>query len=289
VPLTKFQAQIARLLAANRTPDSYLAGGAALHFKPNSKRFSNDLDYFHDSVERVATAFAADHSLLSANGYETVIEMNQPGYIRTGVFKENEATKIEWAHDSAWRFMPPVYEPETGYQLHPVDLAINKALALAGRDEPRDFLDIIYVHQEILPLGAVCWAAAGKDPGFTPLSLLELLRRRGKYRPEDFKRLQLTEPVKLEELKPLWLTALDSAAQFIGERPPDEIGCLYYSRKRKSFVAPTARRQDDIVPHFGRPGGVLPKLENSEPLEDQFRRGMKKSSSAKSVKRRGKI
>ncbi len=61
MPLTSFQTDLATLLAQNRTPDSYLAGGAALHFAPNSKRYSNDLDYFHDSVERVASAFADDH------------------------------------------------------------------------------------------------------------------------------------------------------------------------------------------------------------------------------------
>ena len=49
VPLTAFQSQLLALLAESRSPDSYLAGGAALHFEPNSTRFSNDLDFFHDS------------------------------------------------------------------------------------------------------------------------------------------------------------------------------------------------------------------------------------------------
>jgi hypothetical protein len=30
-------------------------------------------------------------------------------------------------------------------------------------------LDILYVHERMLALGALCWAAAGKDPGFTPI------------------------------------------------------------------------------------------------------------------------
>jgi len=63
-------------------------------------------------------------------------------------------------------------DPLRGPLLHPVDLAINKVLALAGRDEPRDFVDILFVHARVLPLGAICWAAVGKDSGFTPLSLL---------------------------------------------------------------------------------------------------------------------
>ena len=133
--------------------------------------------------------------VLTEAGYEVTVDMNQPGYIRALVHK-GDSTKIEWAHDSAWRFLPTVQSEEFGYRLHPIDLAVNKALALAGRDEARDFLDILHIHDNVLSLGAVCWAAAGKDPGFTPLSLLELLRRRGKYQPEDFSRLHLVAPVR---------------------------------------------------------------------------------------------
>jgi len=57
-----------------------------------------------------------------------------------------------------------------------------RVLALAGRDEPRDVLDTLHLHRLVLAPGALCWAACGKDPGFTPLSLLELLRRRGRVR-----------------------------------------------------------------------------------------------------------
>lgn len=70
MPLTELQLIIARLLAKNRTLDSYLAGGAALHFAPNAKRYSDDLDYFHDSVERVASAFEAEHFITSRPPHE---------------------------------------------------------------------------------------------------------------------------------------------------------------------------------------------------------------------------
>jgi len=83
---------IARLLAKNRTEDSYFAGGAALHIAPNSQRYSNDLDYFHDSVVRVASAFADDERLLTEAGYSLQLEMNQPGFIRSIVTKDHEAT-----------------------------------------------------------------------------------------------------------------------------------------------------------------------------------------------------
>lgn len=265
MPLTPFQSQIALLLASNRSLDSYLAGGAALHFSPQSIRYSNDLDYFHDSVERVASAFNDDKKTLEASGYIVVTEMQQPGFIRARVSADKEVTKIEWSHHSDWRFMPVIYEPQTGYQLHAIDIAVNKVLALAGRDEPRDFLDVLVLHASVLSLGALCWAAAGKDPGFSPSSLLELLKRKGRYRQEDFTRLMLTKKVDLKSLKQEWLSALEQAQEFISQRPPTEVGCLYYDTVIEKFVDPTARTTmakgaTVIVPHYGRPGGVLPEV-----------------------------
>ena len=261
MPLTDFQIDLAARLAENRTFDSYLAGGAAILIEPNSKRYSNDLDYFHDSEQRVAEAFEADREVLEAHGYTLRVDLNQPGYIRAVVGLDETSTKVEWAHDSSWRFMPTVRHERFGFVLHPVDLAVNKVLALAGRDEPRDLLDTLYQHREVLCLGALCWAACGKDPGFTPLSLLDLLRRRGRVRPEDLARLNLAAPLDLPQLKSEWLEALDSVEPFASARAAEEIGCLYYSASQRAFVDP--RQAEDASVHFGRPGGVLPQIEVS--------------------------
>ena len=281
VPLTELQRSISKLLAHHRSPDSHLAGGAALHFTPNSERYSDALDYFHDSEERVASAYRTDRETLQEAGFSMETDVVQPGYIRVIVSKDEESTKIEWAHDSAWRFMPPIKVPALGFVLHPVDLAVNKVLALAGRDEARDFLDVLHIDQEVLPLGALLWAAVGKDPGFTPLSLLELLGRRGKYQPEDFSRLHLVKAVDLRRTKTRWLAALDSARAFARERATDDPGCLYYSPAQKRFVAPAsdtvvvsddAPSADAVVPHHGRPGGVLPQFYDGDVLAENLTR-----------------
>jgi hypothetical protein len=196
--------------------------------------------------------------MLAANDFAVTIEMNQRGFIRAVVSKGAAATKVEWAHDSAWRFMPPIKNPDVGVQLHPIDLAVNKILALAGRDEPRDFLDIIYIHKNILPVGALVWAGIGKDPGFTPESLLELIRRRGRYRPEDFNRLHLAQPIELRAIKAIWLEAIEQCEAFINSRPAAEAGCLYYSKEKSSFVMP--RIGEDASPHYGSPGGIIPSF-----------------------------
>ena len=229
-----------------------------MHLAPTSERYSNDLDYFQDSVERVASAFEADRDRLLADGFVVDVNLQQEGFARALVSKGQEATKVDWAHDAAWRFLPPLRHPIAGYLLHPIDLAINKLLALVGRDEPRDFLDISFAHRNILSLGALCWAGAGKDPGFTPPLLMTLLRRRGRNRPEDLTRLRLREQPDLALLKLAWLEALDQAEAFIALRPPDELGCLYYSTSRREFVSDFEPGDPDVVPHHGRLGGSLP-------------------------------
>lgn len=260
MPLTAFQSELGRLLAVNRSEDSYLAGGAAILAAPNTCRFSHDLDYFHDSAARVASAWEADCALLLAHGYGIELEISQPGYLRAVVSRDARRTKIEWAQDSTWRFLPVIRSDEFGYQLHPLDLATNKVLALAGRDEPRDLLDTLHLHGQVLALAALVWGAAGKDPGYSPLSLLEMLRRRGRLQATDLARLDLVSPVDLRETKRTWLAALDEADAFARHRDPAEAGCLYWSPSRRSFVCPRPGEADDAVPHFGRPGGVLPRI-----------------------------
>ena len=262
MPLTEFQRRLLATLAAAPTDDRYLAGGAAMHFAPNSTRYSDDLDFFHDSEARVAAAFGRDRETLRQAGYRVAVELSLPGFVRALVSHGGDATQIDWAHDSAWRFMPLVRDALGGLLLHPVDLAINKVLALAGRDEPRDFVDILFVHRRVLPLAALAWAAVGKDPGLTPLSLLELLKRHGRYRPEDFQRLQLAEPFDLAHGKATWLAALADAERFARARPPEELGCLYYAPERKELVMPPDDQSlgvQGVVLHFGTPGGVLPR------------------------------
>ena len=106
------------------------------------------------------------------------------------------------------------------------------------------------------------WAAVGKDPGFTPLSLLELLKRRGRNRPEEMARLQLAQPFDPVASKETWLAALQSAESFVRARPTDETGCLYYSASAETFVIPRPDmplEAQGLSVHFAAPGGVIPR------------------------------
>jgi len=256
MPLSAIQKEVLALLAGNRSDESHLAGASGILMAERSPRRSHDLDLFHDRDEAVSEAFASDRSCLEQAGFDLRQIVSQPGFIRAVAEKGGDALRIDWAHDSAWRFMPTVELEGIGFVLHPVDLAINKVLALAGRDEARDLIDTLYIHHNLLPLGALVWGAVGKDPGMNPDMLLELLSRKGKLRQEDLHRLDLIDAADLPNLREQWLVALESARHFVAKRPPDEVGCLYLHPETGRFFAPDP--SESATPHFPRPGGVMP-------------------------------
>jgi len=66
---------------------------------------------------------------------------------------------------------------------------------VAGRREPRDIVDLVLIHRDILPLGAVIWAAAEKALGSTPEGLINEIRRLAHYTESDFARVDSDPPV----------------------------------------------------------------------------------------------
>lgn len=104
------------------------------------------------------------------------------------------------------------------------------------------------------------WAACGKDPGFNPDSILELLRRKGKYQPIDFKRLKLNVEIDLQKTKQVWLAALERAQQVIAYLPTTEVGCLYYDFVAQNFTVPSESRSEKVVVHYATDGGILPRI-----------------------------
>jgi hypothetical protein len=75
--------------------------------------------------------------------------------------------------------------------------------------------------------------------------------------------LNLAESFDLKTAKGEWMEALDLAETFARERPPEELGCLYYSAKEDGFELPEPNRSleaQGLVLHFGAPGGVIPQV-----------------------------
>jgi hypothetical protein len=264
MPLTDFQRGVARLLAPNRKPESDVAGGAVLN-RDTGLRISDDLDIFHDMLtisqnapEVVSACAEADEQLLRKAGYS--VEWASRGHVyKAIVSKGDERVRLDWTTDSAFRFFPAQQDEDFGYCLHLADLATNKVLALVGRTEIRDFLDILQLDETYLSLGAIIWAACGKDEGLTPEYIVDMANRHSRYRESDLKNTHLVRDVDLKALKRQWISARDEALRLFGRLPEEEVGCLYLD-KDGDPVTPDPDSSDfsELIRHRGSAGGAWP-------------------------------
>jgi hypothetical protein len=267
MPISDIQDRVLRCIAANRSPESYLAGATVLHRDRRSPRYSQDLDFFHDIEDSVAVCAQKDADTLRDAGYAVAWLLRTPSFHRAVVSVEKRQLKIEWAQDSAFRFFPVQRDEQCGYRLHEADAAINKVLALAGRDEVRDFVDVIHIHKTSLSLGALAWAACGKDPGFTPEFLLDHAGRHTVYTQKDVERLSLAEPVEIGRLKRDWLDAAEQARRLVAGLPAEDVGCLYLDAGGNPVTPdPSSDTFPALTRHRGAVRGTWPAVSPYEPI-----------------------
>jgi len=254
VPLSKIQRDVLRLLASHRDPESYVAGSTPLN--RDALRYSGDIDVFHDREERVATAALSDAETLAGAGYGVSWLRQLPLIYTAEVAQGDVTTRLEWVVDSDFRFFPTVRDEDFGYILHPVDLATNKVMAAAGRREVRDLVDLVTIHDTILPLGGVIWAAVEKSPGFTPEGLIAEIRRNAHYPAAEWRALVTSEPLDPPAIMLRLRAALDEAEAFVTRMPTDQMGLLFL--KEGHVAQPDPGRLDDYQTHAGQRRGQWP-------------------------------
>ena len=254
MPLSKLQSEILRLLAAHRDPESYVGGSTPLN--RNAPRYSADIDVFHDREERVTQAAEQDTAILQEHGFTLQWLRREFTFYSVLVRSGDEATKLEWVVDSDFRFFPAVKDELFGYMLHPIDLATNKVMAAAGRREPRDVVDLVMIHEQVLPLGAVVWAAVGKSLGFTPEGLINEMRRLARYTEADFRRVASDPPVDPAATMARLRQVFNEAEDFVMRMPTEKIGLLFL--KDGKVVRPDPDRLDTYATHEGQRRGHWP-------------------------------
>jgi hypothetical protein len=237
MPFTDFQSEVLSVIVANRSEESHFAGGLVLNAGSDSPRFSKDFDFFHDGIEALAAASERDVAILLASGFDVIPDesygsWDSPNSFRRAKVRRNdEEMTLDWAHDTAWRFFPIIKDPVLGWRLHLFDMAVNKALALSGRTETRDYVDILELGRRY-SLEAIVWAACGKDEGFSPLFLLKMMRRFAKtVRGElDEIKARHLDPI---EMKMEWIDMCDRAeaeiTRLADTQPDMPIGVAFVS------------------------------------------------------------
>ena len=252
MPLTKLQSHVLRVLAAERSPDSYKAWDVAIN--RDGPRFSGDIDIFQDTEQRLEAAAQADAKALTDAGLKFSWKKIVTGKRDAEVEGLDEKMRLEWVHESAFRFFPTQRDEIFGYVLHPVDLATNKASAAADRREPRDIADLITIHKNILPLGAVICAAVGRFPGQSPEGMLSDITRHSRFTAEELRVLATDHPLDASDFHRRIRSMIENAEDFVSRIPSDAVGVVFLERGKA--VQPDLEALGKYQRHAGAPGGV---------------------------------
>jgi hypothetical protein len=212
-----------------------------------------------------------DRKILEGDGYVVRVIRERTSFVEAEVTRGGESVLLQWVRDSAYRFFPLVQHPELGLALHPFDLATNKILALVGRLEVRDWVDTIECGERLQPLGYLAWAACGKDPGFSPLALIEHGARSARYSAKEVQMLDFAgPPPDASDLSRRWHLQLASARAVVAALPPEEAGRCVLDHAGNLVRDPADSlagmfERNELHFHPGSIRGALPQIRNPDP------------------------
>ena len=149
--------------------------------------------------------------------------------------------------------------------LHPVDLATNKASDAADRREPRDVVDLVTIHETILPLGAAICAAVGRFPGQSPEEMLSDITRHSRFTAEEFRVLATERPIDVPDLHRRIRSMIEDAEQFISRIPSDAVGVVFLEGEKpvqpdleiRQMPPETMSLVAERICHHSRSDGIL--------------------------------
>lgn len=182
--LSEFQIELANLFFS--LPESagfLLAGGGALIAQGIVPRPTEDLDFF--TARQVGNVEAASDALVTAvaaRGWTTDLLRSGPDFRRWAITGP-ETVLVDLAVDSPSTGTPTL--TIAGPALAPADLVVSKTLALFGRAEPRDYIDVYVLNQRFNREDTLAKAAEA-DQGFSQDVFAQALRAHQRIRDADF-------------------------------------------------------------------------------------------------------
>jgi hypothetical protein len=163
--LSRLQQQVATIVSSlPEAADFALAGGAALIVRGDVVRGTRDLDFFGPDREEVRALVPAVERALNNAGLEMRRVREGEAFFRLEVRSASEITEVDFGVDA--RLMPVERSP-IGPTLAGKKLAVDKLLAVFGRAEARDFIDLAATADRY-GLEELCLKALAKDRGFDP-------------------------------------------------------------------------------------------------------------------------
>ena len=176
--LTALQAHVLETLA--RAGGGWtLTGGAALAGFHTRHRTTRDLDLFWRARTEIAGARDEVLALLRAAGLHVDVLQSEPALGRLRVEDGGETLVVDLVADPVAAIEPPTRVDLGGRALRvdsPHEILVNKLCALLQRSELRDLTDVEALLETGLDLERALRDAPRKDGGFSPLTLIRVLR-----------------------------------------------------------------------------------------------------------------
>ncbi len=180
--LTPLQEEVASVIGAlPEAQDFVLAGGAALISRGDVDRHTEDPRFLRARTYERGPSAGVGRTRAPRSWLRGCSRASVAGFARLSVERHGERTEVDLAADA--RLMAPELGP-LGKTLAGEELAIDKVLAVFGRAEARDFLDLAAVEPRY-GLAYPCSRATEKDPGFDRDVFADMLQRFGRLRREE--------------------------------------------------------------------------------------------------------
>jgi predicted nucleotidyltransferase component of viral defense system len=168
------QEQIAEIIGdALEGTDFALAGGAAIISQGLVDRRTRDLDFFGSSSPVLTERLQSVIDSLVREGYQVEIDQQNERFVRLDVRGLGEQTEVDFGID--FRLFPPDQGAHS-LVLSSRELAVDKVLAIFGRAEPRDFVDLAALTR-LFNIEELFADAARKDRGFSLAVFAEMTSR----------------------------------------------------------------------------------------------------------------
>lgn len=194
-----------------------LAGGGAMRAHGLIERPTQDIDLFAPPGSSVPDLLRALSVTLRGEGYEVTVNQESPTFARVTVGgPDGLAATLDLALDAR---LGPVVELSVGPVLGLDDIAADKLLALWGRAEARDLVDVDALRDHLSDSQLLALATA-KDHGFDVALLPDALGVAAGRPDERFTAIGVTGDAlnKLRERAATWARELrDTATSPLGE------------------------------------------------------------------------
>ena len=182
--LSPLQEQVAAIIASlPEAEDFALAGGGALIVRGEIQRGTRDLDFFGLNAAAVDRLAPVVQQQLNRAGYKVDLVLSGPGFSRLTVEGFGDRTEVDPAADA--RLFPAELGPNGILLLSGAELAVDKVLAVFGRAEARDLLDLSAVEGGF-DLRQLFALSAQKDRGFNVGVFAEMTERFDRLPREEF-------------------------------------------------------------------------------------------------------